>query len=95
MRDLDVLLNSLVNVDRASLVAILSAEAQAAQRLVNSARQRTPSQRAKRNDATKLAAQIEQILSFFVHGNIGPEMPEADVMLCKSLEERLRARGRW
>jgi hypothetical protein len=95
MRDLDALLNSLVNVDRASLVAILSAEAEAAQRLVNSARQRTASQRAKRHAALERAARIEQILSFFKHGDVAPEMPEADVMLCKSLEERLRARGQW
>ena len=94
MRDLDALLNSMVNVDRASLVAILSAEAEAAQRLVNSARQRTASQRAKRNEAMKRAARIEQILSFFTHGDMGPQMPEADVMLCKSLEDRLRVRGR-
>jgi hypothetical protein len=43
MRDLDALLNSLVNIDRNSLVAILSSESEAAQRLVNSARQRTAS----------------------------------------------------
>ena len=95
MRDLDALLNSMVNVDRASLVAILSAEAEAAQRLVNSARQCTASQRAKRNEAMKRAARIEQILSFFKHGNVAREKPEADVMLCKSLDERLRARGQW
>jgi hypothetical protein len=41
----------------------------------------------------KRAARIEQILSFFKHGDMGPEMPEADVMLCKSLEDRLRVRG--
>jgi len=93
MRDLDALLNSLVNVDRASLVAILSSEAEAAQRLVNSARQRTASQRAKRHAAVERAARIEHILSFFKHGNVAREMPEADVMLCKSLEDRLRVRG--
>ncbi|WP_156042102.1 hypothetical protein [Bradyrhizobium sp. URHD0069] len=38
MRDLDALLNSLVNIDRNSLVAILASEAEAAKRLVNSAR---------------------------------------------------------
>ena len=65
MRDLDALLHSLVNVDRASLVAILSAEAEAAQRLVNSAHQRTASQRAKRHEAVQRAARIDRILSFF------------------------------
>jgi hypothetical protein len=47
MRDLEALLNSLVNIDGHSLVAILSSEAEAAQRSVNSARQRAASQRAK------------------------------------------------
>ncbi len=32
MRDLDALLNSLVNIDRDSLVAILTSEAEAAER---------------------------------------------------------------
>jgi hypothetical protein len=75
MRDLDALLNSLVNVDRASLVAILSSEAEAAQRLVNSARQRTASQRAKRHAAVERAARIEHILSFFKHGNVRGRCP--------------------
>ncbi len=95
MRDLDALLNSLVSIDRTSLVAILSSEAEAAQRLVNSARQRTASQRAKRHAAVERAARIEHILSFFKRGNVAREMPEGDVMLCKSLDERLRARGQW
>jgi hypothetical protein len=47
MRDLEALLKSLVNIDGHSLVAILSSEAEAAQRSVNSARQRAASQRAK------------------------------------------------
>ena len=34
MRNLDALLNSLVNIDRTSLIAILSTEAEAAQQLV-------------------------------------------------------------
>jgi hypothetical protein len=49
MRDLDALLSSLVNIDRNSLIAILSSETEAAKRLIDSARQRTFSQRA--NDA--------------------------------------------
>jgi hypothetical protein len=93
MRDLDALLNSLVNIDRNSLVAILSSESEAAQRLVNSARQRTASQRAKRHEALQRAARIERILSFFQHGKVAPEMSDRDVTLCKSLEERLRDRG--
>jgi hypothetical protein len=92
MRDLDALLNSLVNIDRDSLVAILFSEAEAAQRLINSARQRTASQRAKRHEAVQRAARIDRILSFFQHGHMVPEMSERDVKLCKSLEERLRVR---
>jgi len=93
MRDLDALLNSLINIDRASLVAILSSEAEAARLLVNSGRQRTASQRAKRREAAEHAARIELILSFFKHGDVAPDMPETDVMLCKSLEDRLRLRA--
>jgi hypothetical protein len=91
MRDLDALLNSLINIDLESLVAILSSESEAAQRAVNSARQRTASQRARRNEAIHHAARIDRILSFFQHGEVAPEMSERDVMLCKSL--RLHGRG--
>src|SRR5260370_15942614 len=77
MRDLDALLNSLVNIDVESLVAILSSESEAAQQLVNSARQRTTSQRARRNEAIQHAARIDLILSFFQHGKVAPEMLSA------------------
>jgi hypothetical protein len=93
MRDLDALLNSLVNIDRNSLLAILTSEAEAAQQSVNSARQRTASQRAKRREVVERAARIDRILSFFQHGDLAPEMSERDVALCKSLEDRLRVRG--
>jgi hypothetical protein len=93
MRDLDALLNSLINIDLESLVAILSSESEATQRAVNSARQRTASQRARRNEAIHHAARIDRILSFFQHGEVAPEMSERDVMLCKSLEARLHGRG--
>src|SRR5258707_12547003 len=81
MRDLDALLNSLANIDRNSLVAILSSEAEDAQRLVTSARRRTPSQRAKRHEAVERAARINRILSFFQHGDIAPDMPGGDITL--------------
>jgi hypothetical protein len=55
MRDLDALLNSLVNIDRKSLIAILSSEAEAARQFVSAARQRTASQRAKRYEAERRA----------------------------------------
>jgi hypothetical protein len=85
MRDLDALLHSLVNVDRASLVAIPSAEAEAAQRLVNSARQRTASQRAKRHEAVQRAARIDRILSVLPDRGIASELSEHDIALCQAL----------
>lgn len=93
MRELDAFLNSLVNIDRHSLVAILSSEAEAAQRSVNSARQRTASQRAKQREAMEHLARVDRILSFFQHGDIAPDMSEGDIELCKSFEQKLRARG--
>jgi hypothetical protein len=64
MRDLDALLNSLVNIDRDSLVAILSSEAEAAERLANPIRTRTSTQRLKRQQAIERAARINRILLF-------------------------------
>ena len=93
MRDLDALLNSLVNIDRNSLIAILSFEAEAARQFVNAARQRTASQRAKRHEAEHRAARVDRILSFFQHGDIAPDMSQRDIELCKSVEQKLRARG--
>jgi hypothetical protein len=86
-------LHSLVNIDRNSLVAVLASEAEAARRLVNSARERTASQRSKRHEAIQRAARIERILSFFQHGDVAPEMSEGDIELCKSVEQKLLARG--
>lgn len=86
MRDLTSLLNSVVNIERNSLVAILASEAEAAQRSVNSARQRTASQRAKRRAALDHLARVERILCYFQHGDIAPDMSERDSELCKSLE---------
>ena len=42
MRDLDALLNSLVNIDRKSLIAILSSEAEAARQLVSARNSDSP-----------------------------------------------------
>jgi hypothetical protein len=94
MRDIDAFLNSLVNIDRDSLVAILSSEVAAARQVVNSARQRTASQRAKRQGAEQHAARIERILSFFQRGNIAPGMSRHDIELCKSVERKFLARQR-
>ena len=93
MRDIDAFLNSLVNIDRDSLVAILSSEVAAARQVVNSARQRTASQRAKRQKAEQLAARLDRILSFFQRGNIAPGMSRHDMELCKSVEQKLLARA--
>jgi 3-phenylpropionate/cinnamic acid dioxygenase small subunit len=92
MRDLDALLNSLVNIDRDSLVAILSSEAEAAERLANSIRRRTSTQRLKRQQAVELAARINRILLFFRHDETGSHMSDADLAR-KSLERKLIIRG--
>ena len=93
MRDLDALLNSLVNIDGHSLVAILTSEAEAAQRSVGSTRQRTASQRGKQREAMGHLARIDRILSFFRHGHIAQDMSERDIELCKSVEQKLLARA--
>ena len=93
MRDLDAFLNSLVHIDRDSLVVILSSEAEAAERLANSIRTRTGTQRLKRQQAIELAARIKRVLLFFQHSETGPQMSDADLALCKSLERKLVARG--
>ena len=93
MRDLDALLNSLVNIDRDSLVAILSSEAETSERLANSIRTRTSTQRLKRQQAVELAARINRILLFFRHDETGSHMSDADLALCKSLERKLIIRG--
>src|SRR5437660_9041242 len=89
MRDLDALLTSLVNIDRNSLIAILSSETEAAERLAISSRQRTPTQRAKRREAIEHAARVNRILLFLRDGKVSPDMSEADLTLCKSLEDKL------
>jgi len=65
MRDIDALLNSLVNIDRNSLIAILVAEVEAARQLVRTARQRAASQCAIRRDAEQRATRLDRMLSFF------------------------------
>jgi hypothetical protein len=89
MRDIDALLNSLINIDRNSLIAILASELDAARQLVNDAPQRTASQRAKRRDAEQRAARLHRILWFFQNGSIAPEMSQRDVKLCKTVEQKL------
>jgi hypothetical protein len=93
MRDLDALITSLVNINRDSLIAVLSSEAEAAARLVKSMPRRTRSQNARRCEAIDRAARINRILLFLRHGKTDPDMSEADLNLCESIEEKLRARG--
>jgi hypothetical protein len=93
MRDLASLLDSLLKIDRHSLIAILTSEAELAQRSVAAARQRSASQRAKRRAAVEHLARLERILSFIQHGEIAPEMSAADTELYTSVERRLRRRG--
>jgi len=93
MRDLDALLGSLVNSDRNSRIALLSSEAEAAKRVAGSVRHRTAFQRAKRQEAAERTARIEQILSFLRDEKIPTEMSEGDLAICRSLEQKLRARG--
>ena len=93
MRDLDAFLNSLVNIDRDSLVAILSSEAEAAGRLANSIRTRTSTQCLKRRQAVERVARINRDFAFFQHDETGPYLSDADLALCKSLERKLIIRG--
>jgi hypothetical protein len=75
MRDLEALLNSLVNIDHKSLVTVLSSEAESARRLASSARQRTFSQRAKHREAVEHAARSERMLHYFLEGEYRPTCP--------------------
>ena len=85
MRDLNILLNSLVNVDRKSLIAILMSEAEKAEHQVRSSRHRTSAQREKHRAVIELLKRIRQILSFLQDGQIAPDMIDSDIALCKSL----------
>ena len=87
------LLNSLVNVDRKSLIAILMSEAEKAEHQVRFSRHRTGAQREKHRAVIELLARIRQILSFLQDGQIAPDMIDSDIALCKSLEEKLRPKG--
>jgi hypothetical protein len=93
LRDLDALLTSLINFDRESLIAILSSEAEDAERLAKHIRQRTVSQRIKKREVIERVARINRILLFMRHGETAPDMSEADLTLCKSIEDKLRDRA--
>ena len=84
MRGPNALLTSLVNIDRDSLIAIFSSEAEAAARLMKSMPRRTRSQQARRSEVIDRAAHINRILLFVRHGQKDPEMSEADLTLCNA-----------
>ena len=88
MRDLDALLTSLINIERESLIA--TSEAEDAERLAKHIRQRTASQRMKKHEVIERVMRINRILLFIRHGETAPDMSEADLTLCKSLEDKLR-----
>jgi hypothetical protein len=93
MRDLAGPLTSFVNIDRASLVAILTSEAAAADRLAASVRKRAMVSRQRRSAAIDRAARVNRLLSFFRDGETSPDMSESDLAACKALEQRLRGRA--
>jgi hypothetical protein len=79
MRDPEALLTSFVNIDRTSLVAILTSEAAAADRLAASVRKRAMVSRQRRSAAIDRAARVNRLLSFFRDGETSPDMSESDL----------------
>jgi hypothetical protein len=94
MRDLDALLESIVNIDRNSLIAILSSEAEDAERLASSIRPRSASQRRRQSEAVERAARITRILYFIRQGERSPDMSDNDIRICRSLDQMLRDRAK-
>ncbi len=93
MRDLEALLESIVNIDRDSLIAILSSEAEDAERLAGAMRPRSASQRRRQFEAVERAARITRILHFVRQGEMVPDMSDNDIRMCRSLDQMLRGRG--
>jgi len=87
--DTEALLNWVAGIDRTSVIAVLSMEAEAAQLSV----QRFASQPAKLREAIDQVDRVNRILSFFRDGNIAPGMSEHELSLCKSFEEKMPVRG--
>jgi hypothetical protein len=91
MDDAETILNWLADLDRTSVIMVLSDEAEAAQRLVRSGRQRTAS--AKHREAMDYLDRVNRILTFFRDGKISPGMSEHELSLCKSFEDTMPVRG--
>jgi hypothetical protein len=90
MDDAETILNWLVDLDRTSLLAVLSNEAEAAQLFVRSVRQRTGS--TKHREAMDYVDRVNRILTFFRDGNIAPGMSKHELSLCKSFEAKMPVR---
>jgi len=88
MRDVKALLNSLVDVDRDTLISVLSMEVQTAAKLAMSGHQRTAWQRAKRRSTVEHAARLAHILAYFRDGETPQGMSEDDRRLCDSLVKK-------
>jgi acetyl-CoA carboxylase carboxyltransferase component len=82
------LLSSIVNIDRATLIAVLTSEAEELQRRVESNRGRTASQRTRQREATQNLLRIQRFLAFLKDGSFSEAMAESDRTLCKSLERK-------
>jgi uncharacterized membrane protein len=93
LRDIEALLNSFVNIDRNSLIAILCSEADAARQLANAIDRARLRSAQKRRDAEQHAARLDRMLLFFQRGDIAPGMSQRDIKLCKITEQKLRAWG--
>jgi len=88
MRDLSALLNSLTNATRDQLIAILQAEATAAEQLMRSDGGRTPKQRARHREALERHARLQNMISYF-EGSPSEQFSEAELATCHRLEQRL------
>jgi hypothetical protein len=90
--DAETILNWLVDLDRTSLIAFLSDEAEVARLVVvRSGRQRTAL--AKHRENMDYLDRVNRILTFFRDGKITPGMSEHELSLCRSFEEKMPVRG--
>ena len=87
--DTEDLLNWVAGLDRTSVIAVLSGQAEVAQLAV----QRFASQPAKLREAKDQVDWVNRILLFFRDGNIAPGMSEHELSLCQSFEEKMPVRG--
>jgi hypothetical protein len=91
MDDAETILNWLVDLDRTSLIAFLSDEAEVAQRVVLLGSKRTAS--AKHREAMDYLDRVNRILIFFRDGKITPGMSEHELSLCESFQEKMQVRS--